>query len=1090
MNALYKKPLITLIVILLLLINLNAQTGRMEFSHLTTEEGLSYNNVTQILQDSRGFLWFGTYNGLNRYDGYNFKVYLPENSDPESISSQSISCILEDKEGFIWIGTTDGLNKYDWKTEQFTRYINDTKIPCSISNNLIYSIFEDDSGTIWIGTLNGLDKYNRDKDNFTVIKNVSNRLNPDSLNSVVSIEEDNKGNLWMGTWNGLTCMQKDGKVLNTYFSQPPDAKKFEYRKISVIFRDNMNNLWIGMNGKGLEKYNSQTGKFTDYYTDSQNPNTISDRYVTSIFQDRNNKLWIGTRNGLNIFNPKKNTFIRIFNDPQKSSSIISNNITSIMEDKSGIIWIGTTAGLNRLYYSVNKFNYYNDQTLLKNSSIISAFIDNKDNIWVGTMGGVDEIKYNRKSSIHFQHDPKNKNSLSDNFVRAVFVDKTGIVWIGTNNDGLNRYDPETGKFKLFTYDINDTTSISNKGIVSICQDKYGFLWFGTWWGLNRYDKTTNKFKRYTYNPLNPNGLKSNLIWDLYSDTKGMIWIATDGGGVSELDPMTFKFTDFTNDSTNKNYISNNRVFTIFESSDGLMWFGTIDGLNCYNRKTGKTTVYTKKDGLPDNLINGIQEDKKGYLWIATGKGLSKFNRNKIKFINFNKRNGIENLEFMQNIGLRSKDGKLYFGSNGLMYFNPDSIKEEYLTSPVVLTDLKIYNKSVPISPNGILKESITADKKIILPPGNDVITIDFALMDYGNVRRNSFRYKLKGFDIGWNNVGNRNSATYTNLPPGRYKFVVRASNNNGVRNETEASLKIVINPMYYQTWWFRIIIGVSIIFITLIIIQGRTRKITKQKKMLENKVADRTKDLDKSIRELSQEVIIRKKAEEKVQASLKEKEILLSEKENLLSEKEVLLKEIHHRVKNNLQVISSLLYLNSKKVTDKEALDLFTDSQNRVKAIALVHERLYRSKDLGKIDFNEYVSHLTNDLFRSYAVNQSVIELDININDIFINIDFAVPCGLIINELISNSLKYAFPDLSENNHKGIIKIEFNKNGNDELKLIVSDNGIGMTKEFIERKKLSLGLQLVDTLVTQLDGNLEIASGPGTKFKIGFPNFKC
>ncbi len=1078
-----------LIAILILIINLNAQTSGIEFSHITTEEGLSYNNITKILQDSRGFLWICTFNGLNRYDGYNFKVFLPDNSDPQSISSQSISNILEDKEGYLWVGTTDGLNKYNWKTEKFKRYKNDPQVFSSVSNSLIYSIFEDNEGTIWIGTLNGLNKYNRDKDNFTVFKQVSNRLNSDSLNSVISIEEDNRGNLWLATWNGLTCMQKNGKILKTYFSQPTDSKTFEYRKISVIYKDKQNNFWLGMNGKGLKKFNPATGEFTDYYTDPVNPNTISNGFVSAIYQDQSNKLWIGTRYGLNIFDLKNNNFKRIFKDPKKSSSIISNNISSIIEDKSGIIWIGTTAGVSRLYHPINNFHFYNDQTLLKNNSIISAFLDNKNNIWVGTMGGLDEIKSNRKSSIHLQHDPNNNNSLCDNFVRSIFVDKSGIVWIGSNNDGLNSYDPKTGKYKFFTYDINDTTSLSNKGVISICQDNLGYLWFGTWWGLNRYDKTTNKFTRYIYNPLNQNGLRSNIIWDLYSDSQGMIWIGTGGGGVSELNPKTLKFTNFTCDTTNKNYISNDRVFTIFESSDGLLWFGTIDGLNCYNRETGKTIVYTKKDGLPDNLINGIQEDKKGYLWIATGNGLSKFNRNKTKFINYNKRNGVENLEFIQNIGFRSKNGLIYFGSNGLMYFNPDSIKDEYLTSPVVFTDLKIYNKSVPISKNGILKESISSVKTISLPPGNDVITLYFALLDYGDARRNSFRYKLEGFDIGWNNVGNRNSATYTNLPPGTYKFIVRASNNNGVKNEKEASLQIIINPEYYQTWWFRVIIVAGIILITLFIIHGRTRKITKQNKILENKVAERTKDLDQSIKELSQEIIIRKKAEEKVQASLKEKEILLSEKENLLGEKEVLLKEIHHRVKNNLQVISSLLYLNSKKVKDKETLDMFTDSQNRVKSIALVHERLYRSKDLGKIDFNEYVRRLTKDLFRSYAVNQSVIKLDLNINDIFINIDFAVPCGLIINELISNSLKYAFRNKSEDD-PGIIKIEFNRNGNDELKLIVSDNGSGMSEDSIKRKKLSLGLQLVDTLVAQLEGSLEIDFQPGTTFKINFPNFNA
>ena len=1097
MKTFQKIPLAVILFTLVTLINLYPQEDRIQFSHLTTEEGLSYNNVTQILQDTRGFLWISTFNGLNRYDGYNVKVFLPENSNPKSISSQSINTILEDNKGFIWVATTDGLNIYDWRTEQFYRYKNNPGDPYSISNNLIYSIFEDKSGTLWIGTLNGLNKYNRKTHNFTVIKKVADRLNPDSLNSVVSIQEDYKGNLWLGTWNGLTIMQKNGKIIKTYFSQPANAEKFEYRKISIIFRDNLNNLWIGMNGKGLKKFNPQTEQFTDYYTVPDNPNTISNGFVTAMFQDKTNKLWIGTRNGLNLFDPKKNSFIRIYNDPQRSSTIISNQISSINQDKSGILWVGTQAGISRFYQPDNNFYYFQeipnhpDKGLIS-SSVMTAFVDKKNNIWVGTLGGLDEIKnsvYGRKI-IHFTHDPQNVNSLCDNFIRSVFVDNAGMVWIGTNNDGLNSYDPKTGKFKLYTYQINDTASISNKGITSICQDNYGSLWFGTWWGLNKFNKKTMKFTRYLYNPSNPHDLRNNLIWDIYADTKGMLWIGTDGGGVSELNPLTNKFTNFSSDPGNKNYISNNRVFTIFESHDGIMWFGTIDGLNSYNRKTGKTIVYGKKDGLPDNLINGIQEDDKGYLWIATGNGLSKLNRKTGKFINFNRRNGIENLEFIQNIAEKSGNGTLYFGSNGLMYFNPDSIKDEYLTSPVVFTDLKIYNKSIPISENGILTSSIEGAKKINIPPGKDVLTLDFALLDFGDVKRNTFRYKLKGFDIGWNNVGTRNSATYTNLPPGEYTFEVKATNNNGVRNEKEASLKIVIIPAYYQAWWFKLIVGFVLLLFTLLIINGKTWKIKKHNKRLENMVNERTKDLDKIINEISQEVVVRKKAEEKARASLKEKEILLSEKESLLSEKEILLKEIHHRVKNNLQVISSLLYLNSKKIKDKEVLDMFTDSRNRVKSIALVHERLYRSKDLGKIDFNEYVLHLTTDLFKSYAVNPSIIKLNLDINNIFINIDFAVPCGLIINELISNSLKYAFPDYGGKNKEGLIEISFNKTENNAAMLIISDNGVGMEEGFSEKKRLSLGLQLVDRLTTQLEGTLKIDSSNGTTFEIEFPNFQC
>ncbi len=307
--------------------------------------------------------------------------------------------------------------------------------------------------------------------------------------------------------------------------------------------------------------------------------------------------------------------------------------------------------------------------------------------------------------------------------------------------------------------------------------------------------------------------------------------------------------------------------------------------------------------------------------------------------------------------------------------------------------------------------------------------------------------------------------------PGEYNFRVKAFNNGGVRNEQEASLRIIIVPTFYQTIWFKLILGLTTLILIVLVFKIRTSTINNQNKILEKRVIEHTKDLDKTISELSLENLERKKAEEKVQTSLKEKEVLL--------------KEIHHRVKNNLQVISSLLYLNSKKIKDKEALEMFKDSQNRVKSIALVHERLYQSKDLGKIDFKDYVQKLTKDLLRSYAVNQSVVQLELNINGVFINIDTAVPCGLIINELISNSLKYAFPNYEAENKTGIIRIDFTRLNENELSLVVSDDGIGIPENINEKKNNSLGLQLVETLVAQMEGILEIDGSSGTTFKIKF-----
>jgi len=1088
----FRVTLITITVLLTFPVSLYAQPEEeIQFTHYTSEDGLSLNVVTEILQDSRGFLWFGTYNGLNRYDGYNFKIFLPESSNPQSISNHSIWSLYEDSKGYLWIGTLDGLNRYDWRTEEFHRYKNNPEDRNSLSDNLVYSIYEDRSGNLWIGTDNGLNKYNREKDNFTLVKEASKENNVNALNSFICIEEDYKGNTWLGTWQGLSCLLKDGSVLHKSLPKHKSVKTLFYNEINVIREDHEKNLWIGTNGKGLYKYDPREDSFTNYSTTPGNRYSISDNNVNTIFQDKLNNLWIGTNNGLNKFDWKTNRFIRIFNDPLKPLSISSNEILSLNEDKTGIIWIGSAGGVSKLNQANSKFNYYeanNSKAGLSNNYVNSIFKNKRGDLWVGTRKGLNKIIHNDSGQSQitwYLNDLTNTNSINDNYVWSVIEDHLGYVWIGTDGGGLNRYNPVTGEFKVFKPDVNDPESISNNGVISLCEDRNGNIWAGTWWGFNLYDRKREKFLKYT------DKFEHNVIWVIYEDSKGMLWFGSDGSGVSMYNPESGAFTNFSNESENlsiqadqtnssqatENSISGNRVITIFESRDGIMWFGTMNGLNGYDRTTGKFTVYNKENGLPSIFINGILEDDKGYLWISTDKGISKLNRKTGSFINYNKRNGLKNLEYSPRAAIEADNGDFIFGcKGGLTFFNPDNIKEEYFTAPVIFTDLKIYNQSVSISNDGILKESITGTKSISIPGGNDVVTIEFALLDYYSTKDNKFLYKLVGFDAAWNEVGGRNSATYTNLPPGEYTFLVRGSNSNILGNAKEAALKIMIVPSFYQTFWFKIVLVVGSLIITFVIINFRTRTMKNRNKILEKLVAEHTKDLDKTILELNQEIVERIKAENKVQASLEEKE-------TLLKEKEVLLKEIHHRVKNNLQVISSLLYLNSKKIKDKNALAMFKDSQNRIKSIALVHERLYQSKDLGKIDFKEYVVKLTNDLFRSYGVNQFIIRLDININNVFINIDIAVHCGLIINELISNSLKYAFPDYEEEKKKGLIKIDFNRNKQEELVLVVCDNGVGMPEGYTEKKDCSLGLQLVDTLVAQLEGTLEIDLSSGTLYKI-------
>jgi len=863
-----------ILIVFLLFIRLVAQEDVIHISHLTTEDGLSLSQVTQIYQDNKGFMWIGTFSGLNRYDGNNVKIYLPEPGNPGSISSHYITSIFQDSKGVFWIGTNNGLNRFDPKTETFKKYLHIPNNSNSISHNLVYSIMEDRSGTLWIGTHNALNKYDRENDNFSQLK-IKRDYRPTSSStsinaeSICSMLQDYKGNFWLGTWDGLVNIETNGKIIHQFFDEAGKGGNIRQKSISAIYEDKSKFIWVGTNGNGLYKYDPVTGKFTHYLSSNGDPGTISNDYINTIFQDNFNNLWIGTKNGLNKYDSQNNQFKRIFNDPEKPLSIINNEITCITQDRSGLVWVGSFGGVSRFYKSSNKFsnfqkNKHNTNVSLSNNKVNSVFVDKKQNIWVGTLEGLDKIVSDKSHVIHFRQDPRNKNSISDNFVSTVIEDHLGYMWIGTNQNGLNRINPSTGENKIFLHQNDDPASLSNAGITDILEDHRGTIWVGTWYGLNRFNRSSETYLRYEYIPGDQKSLRNNIVWDIFEDSRHMLWVGTDGGGVCVMDPKISVFTNYMNDSTNSNALSDNRVFVIAESKDGLIWFGTFNGLNSFDWRTGKFTVYKKENGLPGNIIFGIEEDNQGLLWISTDKGISSFDRKTATFTNYSKKDGLKELEFTARASAKTKDGKLYFGSKaGVMFFDPNEIKDKSSKAPIVFTDLKIYNQSVPISQNNnsILNESITISKSITFPSGSDVITIDFALLYFLNVRGNTYQYKLLGFEKNWNDVGRRNSATYTNLSPGEYTFLVKASNTDGVKGEKTATLQIIIVPVFYQKWWFKIVLALGIFVLVILFFQQRTFKIKRQNKLLESYVTERTKDLDKTITELNLEVVERKKAE-------------------------------------------------------------------------------------------------------------------------------------------------------------------------------------------------------------------------------------
>lgn len=1186
-----------IIVILIISINLPAKAYCEElnskFEQITVDNGLSQSCVLTMLQDSQGFMWFGTQDGLNKYDGYNFVVYKYNELDSNSLSDNFILSIYEDISGRIWVGTENGgLNKFDRHTEHFTHYTHNPENKYSLGSNTVLSIYEDRFGTLWIGTKDGgLNKFNKTTDQF--IRYIHDLENPNSLgsNTVFSIYEDKFGTLWIGTKNGgLNSFNRKTEQFNHYTNNPHNSNSLSNNTVLSIYEDQSGNLWLGTNGGGLNRFERETGQFIHYIHDPANLNSLSGNTINSISEDKMGNLWLATSSwygnsygkSLDKFDQKTGKFTHYIHDSTKPNSLSDDLVSFILRDNSANIWIGTGfSGINKLDTKKNKFTHYkhdvaNPQSLIENH-ISSIYEDKAGEIWISTFNkGLDKFNRETKQFYHYSYESDNSNSLNSNNIWSVYEDHEGILWIGTLGSGLNNFDRDSGKFRHYKYEQNNPDSLSDDTIWSIYEDQKRNLWIGTFrGGLNKFDRETQKFIHYQHNPDNPNSLSDNSVVSIYEDQSGILWIGTEGGALNKFDRETQKFTHYKHDSNNRNSLSYDRVLSIYEYPAGTLWIGTYGGgLDKFDIATESFTHYTEKDGLPNNSVVGILSDDDGNLWLSTGKGLSKFNPKTETFRNYDVSDGLQGNEFDGvKAYFRSKTGEMFFGGlNGFNSFYPDQVKDNPHIPPIVLTDFKIFNESVKLKP------VISQAKEINLSYKENFFSFEFAALDYTNPKKNQYAYKLDGFDKNWIYSGTRRYASYTNLDAGTYVFRVKGSNNDGVWNEEGTSLKITITAPPWKTWWaylFYLItlasaiygyiywktriqarenallreserklhkfldaipVGISVIdtnsrpvFLNQTALQLVGRETlpevpleqypeanqlyisgTKQLYLSENlpilralkgekttiddmeiHQPDKIVPIESSATPIYDEngvIIYAIAAFQDITArkqSEAERQEFIEALRTSLHEKEILLQEVHHRVKNNLQIISSLLDLQSQNLKDEKTLEIFQESQNRVKSMALIHEKLYQSTFLETIDFADYVETLVNFLIQSYGIDNQLISVQVNIVNVFLNLDTAIPAGLIINELVSNALKYAFPQ----GRSGAVRITLEVDNQQYFILTVKDNGIGLKPDFNIQQVTTLGLQLVNVLTQQLEGEVQVDSTQGTEFRIKFPEVK-
>ncbi len=806
----------------------------LRFDNLKTEnirhvKGLSQNMVNCIIQDRDGYLWFGTWDGLNQYDAYDFRIFRKK----DGMSNPTINTILEDEQGIIWIGTQDGLNRYDRKTRTFEVHKHDPGNSNSISNNTINHLFLDHHGYLWISTLQGLNRYDKERHVFT--RYHFNISETDSIRSnwINRVAGDHNGKLWIGTRYGLFNFDDSTRLFTPYFHDPADLSSLSSNDVNEIYLDRAGNLWVGTQN-GLNLFRGRGKGFERYLHNRDDRQSISNNVIRAVFEDSRGVLWIGTRNKLNLFDRENGRFIR-YGHTGESNSISNDEINCIYEDDMGAVWIGTYKGVNRVDRGVSKFRSYRrdpDEAGSLTSNIIhSIFRDRQGLIWLGTGKGVNiyDPGTGKYSQLNYPITPH--TDLRDERISSMHYDSRGRVWIGTDSHGLFGYDPATGGMKIYRARASHQGLLNSNNILCIFEDHQGYFWIGSNRGLNRFHPDSSSGKSWMHDPRNPGSISSNQVWTIYQDSRNNIWLGTDNG-LNRYLPSEDRFVSYTSQPDNPASISANAVYGIYEDSRGRYWIGTMGGgLNRFDPETETFIQYTENDGMPNNVVYITLEDANGNLWLTTNWGLSKFDPETEEFVNYDVSDGLQGNEFNGGAWFLADNGEMFFGGmDGFNSFFPDEIVSNEIPPRLVITYFKKLNRE--------LLRSFDDGDTITLNYDDNFFSIGFSALDYSNPSKNKYRYKLENYDEDWIfRDADRRYAEYTRVKPGAYIFRVIGSNNDGVWNEEGISLHIHILPPWWETMLFRILSALFIITAFWLFVYWRIRAVKKkhrvEKRMLE-----------------------------------------------------------------------------------------------------------------------------------------------------------------------------------------------------------------------------------------------------------------
>jgi ligand-binding sensor domain-containing protein/signal transduction histidine kinase/AraC-like DNA-binding protein len=812
--------------------------NRQSFSHLSVNNGLSQSTVYSITQDSKGFMWFGTgEGGLNKYNGYEFQIFRRNPEHFGSLSSNEIRSILEDSRGRLWIGTANGgLNLFNKDTEVFRTYTPKTSNKLNPSNLSVLCIHEDRSNNIWLGTSNGVYMYNEADD--CIVPKLTDASIP--LKGVTGICEDLEGNLYLVTLDRLIRYDLElDQYQELVFSQDP----FEISggRINPILLDSQSRLWIGT-AEGIKIVDIAKGFVFDIQAFAEVKWPAAFKTVRSILESREGILWFGTGNGLYALDPEQGKLKEYKTNPANSQSLINNSVISIFEDQVGTLWIGTWSGISVLDKRKNRFELYqhhhNDPQSLS-SNFVSSFQETYSGTWIGTEeGGLNLMHKDRTIYDSFKHRESDPGSLPSNNVKAVFADSNKDLWVGTYKGGLSVYEGN-GRFLNF---------MADNSVYSMAEMSGGKLYVGSRNGLFMMDLSTREISDLVFPVSSGKQKLESCIRLLYTDSKQRLWIGTIDEGACLLDHARESVEWFTvddNDSTNLNV---NNIYSFCEDNDQNIWIGTTNGLFLFQEESRSFKRISFESGLENCIINGLLVDSEGSLWIATNRGIFRYNPLTKDVLQYNFLDGLQSNEFTRGAYFQNSKGELFFGGvYGFNVFRPEEIYINPDPPPVVISDFKLFNKSVvPGEENSPLKQHISETEKITLSYKQFSFSIEFVALNYLNPEKNSYKYKLEGYEDEWNFSANSRTVSYMNLKPGSYTFRVKGSNNDMVWNPQDTSLDIEVKSPPWSTPFAFVIYFCILTSFLIILVKTVRYRVTKENELIQERAEkDNLRELNK-----------------------------------------------------------------------------------------------------------------------------------------------------------------------------------------------------------------------------------------------------